>query len=175
MKRWVDKWLFGGVGVLLLDHVPKQRIDRPMGPIGSQYKRQVVQGASLFASGVPWTKQADGKIVLRMHKDRKGDVPGVINKPVAEVHGKHVDGVLTLSILPPGQDDTADLSDALFDAILNVGEVVGQKGYRGLVKGKGQDIDAALNELIANGLVERDKQGKGYVYRVTTLGMTGDD
>ena len=61
--------------MLLIDHVPKQRIDRPMGPIGSQYKRQAVQGASLFASGQPWTKQADGRIVLRLHKDRMVTFP----------------------------------------------------------------------------------------------------
>ena len=174
----VDPWLFGGVGVLLIDHVPKQRIDRPMGPIGSQYKRQAVQGASLFASGQPWTKQADGRIVLRLHKDRHGDVPGVLNKPVAAVNCKHVDGLLTYSITAPDNDDVdqGELSEQLLQGIMEAGDdgVVGGRAIRALVKGKGQDIDNALSELIANDLVERVKVGQAYRYSVTIEGMSAD-
>ena len=52
--------------------------------------------------------------------------------------------------------------------------VVGGRAIRALVKGKGQDIDNALSELIANDLVERVKVGQAYRYSVTIEGMSAD-
>ena len=44
-----------GASVLVLDHVPKRKEGRPLGPIGSQHKLARVDGAALYVSGVPWT------------------------------------------------------------------------------------------------------------------------
>ena len=39
------------VGVLILDHVPKRRQERPRGAIGSQHKLAKVDGAAIAISG----------------------------------------------------------------------------------------------------------------------------
>ena len=174
----VDPWLNAGVGVLLLDHVAKRKEDRPRGAIGSQHKLARISGSALYCSGQAWTKQADGRIVLRLHKDRAGDVPGVVTKPVAAINGRYANGVLTYSITAPDDSDAdaGELGEQLLQAILETGEegVVGGRAIRGLVNGRGQDIDNALSELIANGLVQRVKVGQAYRYSVTIEGMSAD-
>ena len=71
-----------GASVLVLDHVPKRKEGRPLGPIGSQHKLARIDGAALFVSGVPWTQQTDGYLVLTNHKDRHGQLPAPIGKPL---------------------------------------------------------------------------------------------
>ena len=48
---------------------------------------------------------------------------------------------------------------------------MGSRAVRGLVKAKGKVIDSALDELIATGMVERRKEGRGYRYVATSEGM----
>ena len=173
-RQCVDPWINAGAGVLLLDHVPKRREDRPRGGIGSQHKLARVDGAALFVSGQAWTKKTGGKITLRLHKDRPGDLPATINKPVAIVEGVHADGALTCTITAPFDDDDEDegVADNLLVEIAKAGAdgVTGSRGIRELMTGKGTKIDAALDDLIAAGLVARSKKGRAHVYSVTEAG-----
>ena len=93
------------VGVLVLDHVPKRRQDRPRGAIGSQAKLAKVDGAAFGLSGRPWTKTKDGVMTLRLEKDRPGDVPGRPGSRVATITGRTVNGKLTITIDPPTNND----------------------------------------------------------------------
>ena len=56
-KSHVQPWRDANAGVLIVDHVPKQREDRPRGAIGSQAKLARIDGAALAISGAPWTKR----------------------------------------------------------------------------------------------------------------------
>ena len=47
------------IAVLILDHLPKRRQDRPLGPIGSTHKVGRLDGATYDISGQPWTKGQD--------------------------------------------------------------------------------------------------------------------
>ena len=176
-KDHVNPFLDAGDGVLLLDHVPKRRIDRPRGPIGSQHKTARLSGAGLFISGTPWTKDAPGKIYLANHKDRPGDLPSPLMKTVAVVEVTHGEqGLLIWSINPPdpNDDDTGELTDNLLEAITAKGQegVKGSRAIRGLVKAKGRrGIDAALDDLLSNGMVARRKEGQTFVYFATEVGM----
>ena len=166
----VDPFLFGGVGVLLLDHVPKQKLGRPPGPIGSQGKRARLNGACLVVSGGnPWTMVEDGKFALRVDKDRGGELPPR-GKVACVIKGEHVDGVLRLTVAAPdASTDANDLTGKLMAAIVAAGDVgiSGQKGIRSAVKGSGKAVDKALDMLLAEGLVVSFKNGRGYTYVAT--------
>ena len=101
LAKIVLPFLEAGATVLVLDHVPKRKEGRPLGPIGSQHKLARVDGAALYVSGVPWTQKTDGHLTLYNHKDRHGQLPAPIGKAVARVIGTHERDTLTLSIEPP--------------------------------------------------------------------------
>ena len=163
------------VGVLVLDHVPKRRQDRPRGAIGSQAKLAKVDGAAFGLSGRPWTKTEDGVMVPRLEKDRPGDVPGRPGSRVATITGRTVDGKLTISIDPPtnNDDDGLDLPMLLLEVIGAAGAegIRGQNALMGMVKGKGQAKVDALITLIGDGLVVQSKSGKAQVHTITDAGL----
>ena len=163
------------VGVLVLDHVPKQRRDRPRGAIGSQAKLAKVDGAAFGLSGRPWTKTEDGVMTLRLEKDRPGDVPGRPGSRVATITGRTVNGKLTITIDPPtnNDDDVLDMPMMLLEAIGAAG-AEGIKGVKTLyskVKGKSQAKQEALSELIGDGLVVQSKSGQSKVLTITEEGL----
>lgn len=179
VKPWFDKhvdpWLFCGAGVLLLDHVVKRREERVRGAIGSTHKLSRIDGAALFVSGQAWTKEQGGKVVLRNHKDRPGDLPATIGKPVATITAKPVNGVLEYTITAPEKEETdsAEVADNLLFEIAKLGSdgVTGSRAVRALVKTSGKAVDAALEELINSGMVGKFKTGRAWVYYATTEGL----
>ena len=60
MKTHIKPWIDAGHTSLLLDHVPKQRKDRPMGAVGSFEKLSIIRGAALYAHGIAWNGQKGG-------------------------------------------------------------------------------------------------------------------
>ena len=165
------------VGVLTLDHVPKSRIDRPRGAIGSQDKLAAVDGVAYSLSGRPWTETEDGVMTLRLEKDRLDKVPGHQGSKVATITGRTVKGRLTISIDPPANKDDdggADVSMLLLAAIAGAGEegIRGQNVLFKKVTGKGQAKVEALTTLIGDGLVVQSKSGKAQVHKITDAGMT---
>ena len=174
-REMVNPWKVAGIGVLVLDHVPKQRIDRPLGPIGSNHKRAAVNGSSVFVSGTPWNKSVGGGIKLTNHKDRNGDLPAGLGKTIALITGEYVDGVLQYKITPPSKDTEDvmdDVSEELLEKIAATGfdGVRGQRAVRALLKANHKAVDAALVELLSNGLVAYTKVGQTYNYCATDAG-----
>lgn len=172
----VDPFLDAGNGVLLLDHIPKRREDRPRGAIGSQHKLARLDGAGLYIDGKAWSKLEGGKVVLRNHKDRLGDLPAGLKQPVATVTVAHENDLLIWTIDPPDddEDDLGEVTGNLLSAIADKGQegVKGSTAIRGLVKAKGHKLlDKALADLISNGMVARRKEGRAFVYFATETGM----
>lgn len=180
VKPWyrdhVDPWIAAHVGVLLLDHVPKAKEGRPMGQIGSQHKRARLTGASLDVSGVPWTKRASGKLYLRNHKDRPGDLPAAIGKTVAVILGTYdANGAFRITVEPPKQEDNADI-DLPANILRSVadagpGGVVGRRAMRKLVEGSNGLVDSTTDNLVDNGLLAAERMGKATAYTITDDGL----
>ena len=174
-KEKVKPFSSRDVGALILDHVPKRRQERPRGAIGSTHKLTRIDGAAIGISGKAWTKTEDGLMVLRLEKDRHGDVPGSVGKKIAAVKGHYEGELLTISIDPPNQEDDGELDMAmlLLEALASAGDdgVTGVRTLNSMVKGKGQAKAEALSELIGDGLVTQRQSGKSKVHTITEAGL----
>ena len=178
LAKMVTPWRDVGAGVLVVDHIPKRSEDRPNGPIGSQRKLAAVDGAALAISGLPWTKAKGGYITLKNHKDRGGDLPAPVGKAVAVIEGAwsgtgDTRGFRYTIAAPTEQEDTGSMANLILDAVVNAGPdgVSSLKRLRGLVQGKNGPKDAAIEELINAGHMERVKGAQGNVYTATGQGI----
>ena len=173
-KEKIKPFASRDVGGLVLDHVPKQRMNRPRGAIGSTHKLTKIDGAAISISGRPWTKTEDGELVMRLGKDRHGDVPGNIGQKVAVVKGHYEGDILTITIEPPtdNEGDELDIALLLLEAIGGAGAdgIKGVKNLYGKVKGKNLAKQEALSELLGDGLVVQTQDGKSKVLTITDAG-----
>ena len=173
LAKIVQPFLDAGATVLVLDHVPKRKEGRPLGPIGSQHKLARVDGAALFVSGVPWTQKTDGHLVLTVHKDRHGMLASPIGKAVARLVGTHENEGLTLSIVSPeAEDNIEEAYIPTLRALLSAGPdgVHGQKAMRDLVVGRANQRDKTISDLVGLGFVLKTP-GKKVHYSITALGL----
>ena len=168
LTKCVNPWWEAGHTAILLDHVPKQKKDRPRGGIGSQTKLARVDGAALYVQGQVWNRQQDGFINLYVHKDRQGDLPAQLGECAATIIGVHDGPLLDTTIgLPNAKTEAEDLTEELLDALTAAGQVKGSREMRSLLSGKrGKDVDLARDDLLNAGLIEREKQGQAWVYKV---------
>ena len=174
-QTYIRPWLDAPVGVLLIDHVVKRAEGRPRGPIGSQAKLAKVTGAALLVEGIPWTKQAGGRLTLRGEKDRVGDLPAAAGRVVCEVRGTYSqDGEFTYIFDEPArQDGAVDIPTAreLLEALSGHPDGLrGQRGYRELIQGRDSKKDGAMEWLVAGGFVAQTPAGKAFHYTVTEKG-----
>ncbi len=168
MASHVKPWIDVGHTTLTLDHVPKQRKERPAGAVGSYEKLSFIRGAALYVHGIAWDSKNGGAIHLTIHKDAHGQLPApkfsVVSTISADWNGPTLDYTIGL---PNAKTEGEDLQDELMEAFDQVGAdgIRGSQGVRGLLKGKrGKDIDKARDELLQVGIVERVKDGKAWVY-----------
>ena len=179
VKPWFDQfckpWEDINATLLLLDHVPKRKEDRPLGQIGSVHKRSRLSGSAIFVTGTPWNKLEGGKLQLINHKDRAGNLMVSPNKPICTITGSYVEGILAYTITAPEKDETdvAQIADNILFEIAKTGSVgvTGSRAVRALVKTSGKTADMALEDLMNGGLVDRYKAGKAWVYYATTEGL----
>ena len=168
----MQPFLDAGATVLVLDHVPKRKEGRPLGPIGSQHKLARVDGAALFVTGVPWTQKTDGYLVLTNHKDRHGQLPAPIGKAVARLIGTHDGDALNMSIVAPEDEDNIEEAyiptlQALADA--GEGGAYGQQAMGELVVGRGSQRDKTISDLVTLRFILKTP-GKKLRYTITDLG-----
>ena len=168
MASHVKPWIDVGNTTLTLDHVPKQRKDRPAGAVGSFEKLSYIRGAALYVHGIAWDSKNGGAIHLTIHKDAHGQLPAPKFSVVSTISADWNGPDLAYTIgLPNAKVEGEDLQDELMEAFDQVGSegVRGSNGVRGLLKGKrGKDIDKARDDLLQVGILERVKDGKAWVY-----------
>ena len=180
LAKIVLPFLEAGATVLVLDHVPKRKEGRPLGPIGSQHKLARIDGAALYVTGVPWTQKTDGHLTLYNHKDRHGQLPAPIGKAVARLVGTHEHDTLNLSIVAPETED--NIEEAYIPTLRALADagpdgVHGQKAMRDLVVGRGSQRDKAIGDLVELGFILKTR-GKKVHYSITASGLEelgGDD
>ena len=173
LSKLVLPFLNAGATTLVIDHIPKRKEGRPLGPIGSQHKLARIDGAALLVTGVPWTQKTDGHLVLTNHKDRHGQLPAPNGKAVARVIGTHEHDSLYMNITSPEKED--NLEEAYIPtlrALVGAGKdgVVGQKAMRDLVVGRGSQRDKAIGDLVEFGYILKTK-GKKLHYSITASGL----
>ena len=168
MASHVKPWIDVGNTTLTLDHVPKQRKDRPAGAVGSYEKMSFIRGAALYVHGIAWDGKNGGAVNLTIHKDAHGQLPAPKFSVVSTISAEWDGPTLAYTIgLPNAKAEGEDLQDELMEAFEQVGSegVRGSNGVRGLLKGKKvKDIDAARDELLQAGILQRVKDGKAWVY-----------
>ena len=168
MAGHISPWIDAGHTSLLVDHVPKQRKDRPAGGVGSFEKLSIIRGAALYVHGIAWDGKHGGAVHLTIHKDAHGQLPAAKWSVVSTVSAEWDGPTLAYTIgLPNAKTEGEDLQDELMEAFDQMGAegARGSNGVRGLLKGKrGRDIDKARDELLQVGMIKRDKDGRAWVY-----------
>ena len=172
VRAHIRPWLDAGHTTLLLDHVPKQRKDRPAGAVGSYEKLSDIRGAALYAHGTAWNGQQGGAVHLTIHKDAHGQLPAPKFSAVATITADWDGPTLAYTVgLPNAKQEGEDLQMELLDVLEQAGTegVKGSRAIRDLLKGKrAKDIDAAREELLTAGMIERVKEGNAWRYIVAT-------
>ena len=104
-------------------------------------------------------------------KDRQGQLPATLNGTAATITADWDGPTLDWRVdLPNAKDEGEDLQIELMDALEGAGAegVKGSRALRELLKGKrAKNIDAAREELLQAGMIERVKDGRGYVYTIS--------
>ena len=170
MASHVKPWIDAGHTSLTLDHVPKQRKDRPAGAVGSYEKLSFIRGAALYVHGIAWDGKRGGAVHLTVHKDAAGQLPAPKFSVVSTISAEWDGPTLAYTIgLPNAKTEGEDLQDELMEAFDQLGPkgARGSQGVRGLLKGKrGRDIDNARDELLQQGMIHHpDKDGRAWVWR----------
>ena len=164
----VKPWIKAGHTTLLVDHVPKQRKDRPAGAVGSYEKLSDIRGAALSVHGTAWNGQQGGAVNLTIHKDAGGQLPAPKHSVVSTISAEWDGPTLAYTIgIPDAKSENEDLEMELMEAFDRVGDegAKGSLGVRDLLKGKrGGDIDKARDELLQSGMIQREKIGRPWVY-----------
>ena len=172
MESHIKPWLNAGHTSLNLDHVPKQRKDRPMGAVGSFEKLSIIKGAALFLHGTAWNAQKGGAIHLTVHKDANGELPATQSNVASTISAEWNGPTLAWTVgMPNVKAEGEDLQDELMEAFEQRGleAVRGSQGVRLMLPGKrGRDIDSARDELLHLGLIHREKDGRAYLYSTET-------
>ncbi len=105
---------------------------------------------------------------MTLHKDRQGQLPATLNGTAATITAEWDGPTLAYTVgLPDAKAEGENLEDELLDALEGVGTegVKGSRAIRDLMKGKrAKDIDAARDELLQAGLIERVKDGNAWRY-----------
>ena len=173
LRKFVQPFADAGHTILVIDHVAKQKVGRPDGPIGSARKLQATTGAALDLSGIAWTQKKDGVVKLTVHKDRFGALPAPRRQPVARIYGRHVQGSLTLSIEPPeAEDNPVEAFTPMLKALAEHPDgVVGKAAMRELVTGRVQKKDTLIAEALTEGYILKDKPANKVRYRVSETGL----
>ena len=173
----VHVWSTEGLGVLLIDHLPKRKPigDNVIGPIGSQAELAAITGSALEVKGTAWTRKRPGQVSLVVHKDRGGCLPRRL-QPAATVTGEHLGGRLVLRVQVPSAGNVAAEGEDVELRILQVLQEAGADGVtsvkemRSRVGLSATATDAARGRLVEAGLVERTKSGKATVFTLSPKG-----
>ena len=183
VNEWLSKVVFpwrtpdAQNGVVVSDHIPKTKDNRPDGPIGSQRKLAATDGINLLVGGYCWSKKKGGRITLTNDKDRTGTYGK--KEPVATIIGEwegQGDGrTFAHRIVEPSHEDSAN--NNIGGAILNAVAAAGPSGFAGKSKlqqavGSNRNVVfSTIDNLIEGGMLTATKAGQMDIYKLTEDGQ----
>ena len=170
-----------GATVLALDHLPKRKEGRPLGPIGATQKLALLTGVALRVDGEKcWNEAENGYFVLTNEKDRCGALPAKKSNAVARVTGTWNEaGGLDMAFLLPGTGDDGNDLEAVTENLLDLITEAGPVGIRGMaaildkIQARHKVVRKALENLLETGLIQTTQaksRGKPITYMVTEAG-----
>jgi hypothetical protein len=173
-----------GAAVVQIDHVTKNAESRGRFAIGGQAKMSALTGAA-YALDVkePIGRGLKGRLVLRVAKDRPGYVRGKSGAAAADrtqeaatVVVDSTGGWLEFSVLAPApvtaSDEKAErMKERVAAFLAGLGEEhdgASLRLVRSGVTGKNDDIDTALNALVAGGWVSQTPKGQSLLHKLVS-------
>lgn len=174
----IHPWRNVGAGVLIVDHLPKNRKERARGPIGSG--RKTAEPDLILQVNTPhcWTRANDGTVTLTNGGDRHGYIDAPEGAPIATIRGAWRDGAFSYTIQPADTTTTSTTPDRRTERLANTerrilkalgdGEIVGYRNLR-QATGTNQNITRdAVDALIVRGLVKLEDTGRAHTFRLAT-------
>ena len=168
-----------GVTLLLIDHVGKHRDSRGRtgtSAVGSAGKGAHITGLSAYVAGQPWGPNLDGRLTLRLDKDRPGGIEARQGDAIATIAGTWQDGAFAWQLGDADRDaphnDGPDAGDAILAALLAAGleGIPSKRAMRDAVPGSNGHTDHTLERLLETGLIAKAKHGQSHRYTITTAG-----
>ena len=164
-------------GVLVVDHIPKTKDNRPDGPIGSQRKLAATDGINLLVGGYCWSKKKGGRITLTNDKDRTGDYgkKETVATIIGEWKGQGDARSFSHRIVEPSHEDSTN--NNIGGAILEAVAAAGPEGFKGKSKlqqavGSNRNVVfATIDNLMDGGLLSATKVGQTDIYKLTADGL----
>ncbi|WP_272947950.1 bifunctional DNA primase/polymerase [Serinicoccus sediminis] len=179
-----------GAAVVYIDHTPKDTENKSSGGIGAQAKRAMTTGCAIRVEVIKqFGKGQEGKLRLRVDKDRQGDVrgaslPGKTGHWAGDITiapGEH-DDAIDVQLHAPGTGQAGDTTTgerpafrptALMERVSTFLQTCEGGASRRVVtkevRGKEEYIVQALDTLVAEGYVDRHEEtGRGGARMVHT-------
>lgn len=158
-----------GPAVVLIDHVTKAKEERGRFAIGAQHKLAALDGAAYtFEVAKPFGRGRDGLVKITVAKDRPGAIRAIATgKRIADMVVTATADGLTIELRPP---ETATESDGTFRPThlmekvsrwLELNPGASTRATREAVRGRAEVVVAALDQLVAEGFVERSQDTRG--------------
>ena len=183
INDWLEKvvlpWRSPSVnsGVLVNDHIPKTKDNRPDGPIGSQRKMAAVDGISILVGGYCWSKTKSGRITLINDKDRTGQFGK--KDPVATIigtwEGEGESRGFSYRITESTKEDSANanIGGELLTAVAEAGPLgmVGKNNLAKCVGGNRNIVFQTIDALVEGGMLATKKAGQTITYMLTEEGL----
>ena len=182
VARWFQRlprhYAKRGLGVVSIDHIPKQRSDKgvPLFPIGSQRKRAAISGIQYVVDTIEgFSRTKDGRVRIICAKDRGGWY--AVGDPVAEAVFAHkAEGQLHLRVWEAKVDDDHDSLQRPKPTVLmqevskhiEANPGCSKNAIERSVKGKAGDIRWALELLEQEGYVAVEP-GKNRALNCTSI------
>lgn len=171
IAAYVTPWRKRGATVTVLDHVPKQRKDRPAGPIGSERKLSGIDGAGLKFVGKPWNRTTGGQFSIVLERDKHGQLPGTRDDTIATVRGTYDhNGAFAYTIeapdttAPPATSTTATVAIGKIRgeiaALLTDEPGLARSAIADRVPRRRQHVLQVLDMMVSDGEVTRDDDGR---------------
>lgn len=184
-----------GAAVVTIDHVAKNKETRGKGGIGSQAKRGMVRGCSIYVEVVtPFGRGMVGKLKLTVDKDRPGHVRGFSafakNAGTAVLASDPKTRRVTITIQAAEERDAESraafrptgLMDRVSRHLASAGQELSGNQIEKEVPGKGEYIRSALRALVDGQYVERQDGPRNsslyrhkHLYREIDELVGGDD
>ena len=167
------------IAVVVIDHVPKQRKDRPRGAIGSTHKLSKLTGSGNYVEGIPWTANQGGQIYITMEKGRTGSHPVRNGEALAVLIGDYQDvgdgqKAFGYRFAMPDEKSQEDEGAAMNHLLLAIeasgGSVGSSRQLRKLVGKSGSSVDKLADKLVVARLLETYKDGASNVFELSENG-----